>query len=223
MLRHMAARQDLLATQLDLQRNHLIDVELRVSFLTLGVASGSLLTSMFGMNLASGLEPLGAVGFWGVTASAAIASILLLRALNRFTLATSPHGRHLVRVSQFLPSMRSISALQASGPMQWVLGSPNSSRRQTFSGLMRDLRAAEAASVTRSEFAGLWETSTGMHIRDDQVDLVFSIFDADGDGKLSVPEVAMLMGPSSESDSPIAALGFQEATRAKTDRSGQHV
>lgn len=160
-----------------------------------------------GMNLASGLETAPFV-FWGVAGLSAALIGVFYRAYGHYARMTSPSGRHMSRVSTFLATTDAdrIPSAPARSPksprllrfLDWFLG-----LRKGFTATanpvgepgLDDLRltvpstiaaGADPVRLTRVQFRALYSASIGRAISDDELDLIFSIFDADNDGHLSI-------------------------------------
>lgn len=252
-------KQDLLELQQSNYRNFILSVNLRMSVLSVSIASATFVTSAFGANLISGIEAVPG-GLWGVTAVSGMAGWYIFRSLYRATISSSPtaaYARRLQTFSDFLfkldtkvDAARSTLAVAAStgsaaaaagaaaalhgrapgsdhsrsvgahpgvhsestsasgsgdtlpsdsdqtdynsgsdsnAPVDLPAGAIPSLNQRSVSSVMEQARTLRP--LSRDEFKALHARTTGRMLSDDEVDLLFDIFDADSDGKLKIEEV----------------------------------
>lgn len=79
---NMKSTEDITMLMLDLQRNALMTLELKIASYTLAMACASFIASMFGMNLPSGFEA-SPNAFWIVTACASVGALVAAAAVTK--------------------------------------------------------------------------------------------------------------------------------------------
>jgi len=101
---NVSATQEIVELILDANRNNLLALDLKVSIVTMGLGAGALFASLFGMNLANGMED-SRVAFGGATAAAIGIALWLawrgnrrLDRIRRVGLSSSPKRANRVSI-----------------------------------------------------------------------------------------------------------------------------
>ncbi|KAA0168859.1 hypothetical protein FNF31_00020 [Cafeteria roenbergensis] len=202
MLRHMDTRQAILGSTLDAYRNHLIDINLRMTIIGLGVSFGTLASGLFGMNLYNGLEEVASRGpFYAVAGACVVATVGTYYAVRDWTVLSSPAGRHAHRVGQFVSRIGLRAPRPAVSPLAAAFsGAATTAKPLVVSTSGDGISGAQHLRLTRDQFAQLYFKVTGTAIPLESVDIVYSIFDADQDGALAMDEVLGMMNEEGRID-----------------------
>jgi len=154
--------QDLLNISLDNYRNRMMKVSVQMAIAAVSLSVGTVGVGLFGMNLLTGLET-HPQAFWLVGGACLGAAAATHRRLGRLA----------------IPAMHEFSASRDTKSLSPFLNSLANSDIQDIM-----LHHGEG-SLTKEQFLALLQEATGEPINPHHVDLVFRIFDSDGDDLLS--------------------------------------
>lgn len=233
--RTLQVKQDLLELQQSNLRNYLLSVSLRMSMVGVAVSMATFTTSVFGMNLATGIEEV-PIALPVVTCLSLLMGGILYRAIDKTVTSSSPtvkHSKRLEAFQQFLykldanldaakdtleaaaasgRSTGSAAGAGATGTARWrrlvtnEFAAGEDDAQQLPGGRLAGatVGAGSGASVdgsvnlTKAEFRAMHERNSGTPISDEEVDLLFELLDADGDGRLRLSEVMGLYERTAE-------------------------
>ncbi|CAE7848964.1 MRS2-G [Symbiodinium sp. KB8] len=159
-------------------RNHLIHRELQLTIAGFSIALPTAIAGVFGMNLTSGLEEAQGL-FWPITAGSALAGCLVFWGLSRAIARSSPTSRQYHRLQDFIIGIE--------GNMQDAASTLRIMRRKAEAGQGGDM------AVSRDQFKRLQAAATGREPSDDEMKLLYDMFDANDDGLLELDEALSLL------------------------------
>jgi hypothetical protein len=160
---------------LDASRNHIIQANLTLSFISISVMAATLLPAALGMNLDSGLPTGDPVAFWGVCGASAAVAVL------SFPLGRALYLRHWRKVAQqelFEQKMLRVLLMQHADELDDVVAALGQAHRAGHPiDKLRFRRILADALGTRAAL------SAG------KADFLWSLFDSDRNGFLTEAEV----------------------------------
>lgn len=171
-------KRSLVQLQLSAYRNHLIHRELQLTIAGFSIALPTAIAGVFGMNLTSGLEEAQGL-FWPITAGSALAGCLVFWGLSRAIARSSPTSRQYHRLQDFIIGIE--------GNMQDAASTLRIMRRKAEAGQGGDM------AVSRDQFKRLQAAATGREPSDDEMKLLYDMFDANDDGLLELDEALSLL------------------------------
>ncbi|CAN0318016.1 unnamed protein product [Ectocarpus sp. 12 AP-2014] len=193
MKQEMESLQELSAISLDVSLNSMIAVDVRLAMLNLGVATSACIFGAMGMNTINGLES-SHVGFYCLLGGSAAASAMALGGVMR-------HLRSVVRAgdSQQGKLMALNTICDHVDDIESVLRTELEFGQKTAAGVIK--RDAMARKLARTR---------GKEISEEELDLIFAVFDTSGDGSIDTKEYGKLVSD------PAGSLGSSSGAAART-------
>jgi hypothetical protein len=196
---HIAATREVWELQLDGTRNRLHRLELYTNFAVLSLAVVSVPAALLGMNVPTGLES-NPDAFPAVVTGAALAGGAAFAAGARWARAAGPAGR--AAAQQGAAAARAMAAVLAS------LDDIEDALRAAGGGLSRP----QLLAALRAACPGRFDDDISAELA-----LMFRIFDADADGRLTLAEWAPRAGGSSGGGGSEAMVAAAAAARREQD------
>ncbi|CAM9735136.1 unnamed protein product, partial [Ectocarpus sp. 8 AP-2014] len=193
MKQEMESLQELSAISLDVSLNSMIAVDVRLAMLNLGVATSACIFGAMGMNTINGLES-SHVAFYCLLGGSAAASAMALGGVMR-------HLRSVVRAgdSQQGKLMALNNICDHVDDIESVLRTELEFGHKTAAGAIK--RDAMARKLARTR---------GKEVSEEELDLIFAVFDTSGDGSIDTKEYGKLVSD------PAGSLGSSSGAAAGT-------
>ncbi|CAM9631480.1 unnamed protein product [Pylaiella littoralis] len=209
MMQEMESLQELSAISLDVSRNSMIAVDVRLAMLNLGVATSACIFGAVGMNTINGMES-SHVAFYCLLGGSATVSAMALGGVMR-------HLRSVVRAgdSQQGKLMALNTICDHVDDVETVLRTELESGPKASSGSSGG-GSGGGGVIKRDAMARKLSSARGKEISDEELDLIFAVFDTTGDGSIDTREYGKLVSE------PAGLLGNKgtagaEAVAAKSD------
>lgn len=169
--------QATLELSLDEYRNRLININMRATLATVGLAFSTTTAGFFGMNLQSGLEEGATALFWGVVGCASLAGVGIYAMMVRQAKIVTT----LPPLTQFDDIPLLASSPGADADLQEILLS------------YLDANGGKQCSVTEEQFRDIVQEATGQHVDVYEIDQIFQKFDHNSDGKLDYSDCVQFL------------------------------
>eukprot|EP00904_Undaria_pinnatifida_P005987 jgi/Undpi1/2518/HiC_scaffold_13.g05897.m1 len=208
----MESMQELAAISLDVSRNSMIAVDIRLAMLNLGVASSACVFGAMGMNVVNGMES-SHLAFYGLLGGSAAASAAALggvvRHLRSVARAGDSQQGRLMALSTICDHVDDIESVLRT-ELDSGRGGSNS---KSSPDAKKDCRGV----IDRKSMARKLSRARGREISEEELDLIFAVFDTTGDGSIDKNEYGKLV------TDPAGFLGNHVGTspkRARQERGG---
>lgn len=198
MSRSLTSKQNLLELQGSQQRNHILGLSLRISVISASISCATFITSLFGMNLISGME--NTPGAFAATAAAtAVLGATVYRAFDGLVAsgATTAQARRLELMDDILRRLDA-NILVAKTVVERAAAQAHLLDGKDTAAAAGRLASTSSAfkGLTKIEFRRLFSeqiaASSEKHMTAEETDLLFDLLDANGDGRLRPEEVSMI-------------------------------
>jgi magnesium transporter len=168
--KNLQAGQDMMNLGLDTYRNRMMRIQMQMGIAAVGIAGGTVLTSMFGMNLQSGLEHI--PYSFPIICVSSVALIVGMH--NSITQWTRPSRKNIDMANDMT---QVFSVMRKMGDIQDIV--------------LLSLHDQHNTKMGKQEFRQLLEKACGksVQVSDEDMNLIYRVFDKNQDGLLSLEEI----------------------------------